>query len=326
MATKVQTQEMEIIKNMRQIPQEELYVPGHRTCAGCGPALCYKLVAKAAGPDSIFLGPTGCMYVANTSYLCTPFAMPWTHTQITNGGAVASGIEAAYQVLIRKGKYKGKLPNIVVMAGDGGAIDIGLQAMSAMMYRGHDALFVMYDNESYANTGIQTSPMTPYGGKTTFTPPGKAVPEGKKLFPKDAPQLVIGGHPAVHYVATASVGYPVDLINKIRKGLNYKGPSFVHIHSPCPKGWIFDAKDTIKVAKQAVECGMWTNYEWENGEYTYQHIPKTYKPVKEFVKGQERFSHLTEEHIAKMQAFITAKIKAPGKPIEIPVLGPREEG
>ncbi len=325
MATKVETQELELIKNMRQIPQEEYYLPGHRTCAGCGPALCYKLVAKAAGPNSIFCGPTGCMYVANTSYLCTPFAMPWTHTQITNGGAVASGIEAAYQVLIRKGKYKGKLPSVIVMAGDGGAIDIGLQAVSGLMYRGHDALVVMYDNESYANTGIQTSPMTPYGGKTTFTPPGKAIPEGKKTFPKDAPQCFIGGHPALKYVATASVGYPVDLINKVRKGLNQKGPAFVHIHCPCPKGWIFDAKDTIKVAKEAVECGMWTNYEWENGEYKYQHIPKTYKPVKEFLKGQERFSHLQEEHIAKMQAFITAKIKAPGKPIELPVLGPREE-
>ncbi|HEY5191287.1 MAG TPA: thiamine pyrophosphate-dependent enzyme, partial [Candidatus Deferrimicrobium sp.] len=254
-----------MVKNMRGIDQKEYYVPGHRTCAGCGPALCYKLVAKAAGADSIFLGPTGCMYVANCSYMCTPFAMPWTHCQITNAGAVASGIEAAYNVLIRKGKYKGKLPNIVIMAGDGGSIDIGLQAMSAMMYRGHDVLFIMYDNESYANTGIQTSPMTPYGAKTTFTPPGKTIPEGKKLFPKDAPQLVIGGHPAVHYVATASVGYPVDLINKVRKGLNYQGPAFMHIHCPCPKGWLFDCKDTVKVAKQAVETGMWTNYEWENG-------------------------------------------------------------
>lgn len=325
MAKKVETQELELIKGLKQVPQEEQYVPGHRTCQGCGPALCYKLVAKAAGPNSIFLGPTGCMYVANTSYLCTPFAMPWTHTQITNGGAVASGIEAAYQVLIRKGKYKGKLPSIVVMAGDGGAIDIGLQAASGMMYRGHDALFVMYDNESYANTGIQTSPMTPYGGKTTFTPPGKAIPEGKKTFPKDAPQLFIGGHPAMHYAATASVAYPVDLINKVRKGLNYKGPAFVHIHCPCPKGWLFDAKKTIQVAKLAIQTGMWTNYEWENGEYTYQHIPKTYKPVKEYLKGQERFQHLQEEHIAKMQAFVTAKVKAPGKPIEIPVLGPREE-
>ena len=202
MANAVETQNLERVKSIRSVTQEEYYVPGHRTCAGCGPALCYKLVSKASGPESIFLGPTGCMYVANTSYLSAPFAYPWMHCQITNAGAIASGVEAAYQVKIRKGKYKGKLPNVVVMAGDGGSIDIGLQAMSGMMYRGHDALFIMYDNESYANTGIQTSPMSPYGANTTFTPPGKAIPEGKTLFPKDAPQLVIGGHPAVKYVAT----------------------------------------------------------------------------------------------------------------------------
>src|SRR3970282_1919696 len=129
MATKVKTQELGPIKNIRQTPQEEYYVPGHRTCAGCGPALAYKLVSKATGPDSIFLGPTGCMYVANTSYLCSPFASPWMHCRITNGGAIASGVEAAYQILIRKGKYKGKLPNIVVMAGGGRGTDIALPEM-----------------------------------------------------------------------------------------------------------------------------------------------------------------------------------------------------
>ncbi len=324
MAKPVETQDLERVKSIRRVPQEEYYVPGHRTCQGCGPALCYKLVSKATGPDSIFLGPTGCMYVANTSYLCSPFSYPWIHCQITNAGAMASGIEAAYQVLIRKGKYKGKLPNIVVMAGDGGSIDIGLQAMSGMMYRGHDALFIMYDNESYANTGIQTSPMSPYGANTTFTPPGKAIPEGKVLFPKDAPQLVIGGHPAVKYVATASLAYPVDLINKVRKALNQVGPTFMHIHCPCPKGWLFDESKTIEVAKMAIETGMWTNYEWEDGEYTYQHIPKEYKPVKEYMKTQQRFAHLTDEHIAKMQAFIDAKIKAPGKPVPLPVHSPRQ--
>src|SRR4030067_736510 len=178
METKVKTQEWKPIKNIREVPQEEYYVPGHRTCAGCGPALAYKLVSKGTRPDSSFLGSSGCLYVADRSSLCGPFAYPWMHCQITNGGAIASGVEAAYQILIRKGKYKGKLPNIVVMAGDGGAIDIGLQAMSGLMYRGHDVLFVMYDNEAYANTGIQTSAMPPYGAKTTFTPPGAAIPEG----------------------------------------------------------------------------------------------------------------------------------------------------
>lgn len=323
MAT-VNTQNLEMIKSIRNAPKEEMYLPGHRTCAGCGPALVYKLVAKAAGPNTIFFGPTGCMYVANTSYMCGPWATPWMHGQITNAGALASGCEAAYQVLIRKGKWKGELPNIICMAGDGGSIDIGLQAMSAMMYRGHDALFVMYDNESYANTGVQTSPSTPYGANTTFTPPGKAVPEGKVLFPKDAPQLVIGGHPAVHYVATASVAYPVDLMNKVRKGLNYQGPVFLHLHAPCPKGWLFNEAKTIEIAKLAIQTGMWVNYEWEKGEYKYQHTPKEYKGVGEYMKHQERFKHLKPEHIAKMQAFIDAKLKAPGKPVAVPVAGPRE--
>lgn len=322
MAVAIKTQNLPPIKLIRNVPQEEYYVPGHRTCAGCGPALNYKLVAKAAGPNTIFLGPTGCMYVANASYLCTPYTVPWMHTQITNGGAVASGIEAAYKVLLRKGKRTGEFPNIIVMAGDGGTVDIGLQAMSAMMYRDHDVLFICYDNEAYTNTGIQTSPTTPYGANTTFTPPGPAIPEGKTLFPKDPPQLVIGGHPAVKYVATASVAYPVDLINKVRKALNVKGPTFLHIHCPCPKGWGFDMSKTIEVARMAIETGMWNMYEWENGVYRYQFRPKKYKPVREYLKMQQRFAHLADEHIAKMQAFVDAKVKAQGVAVEAPVPTP----
>ena len=322
MAVALKHQTLPPIKLIRNVPQEEYYVPGHRTCAGCGPALQYKLVAKAAGPNTIFLGPTGCMYVANASYLCTPYAVPWMHTQITNGGAVASGIEAAYKVLLRKGKRTGEFPNIIVMAGDGGSVDIGLQAMSAMMYRGHDALFICYDNEAYTNTGIQTSPTTPYGSNTTFTPPGPAIPEGKTLFPKDPPQLVIGGHPAVKYVATASVAYPVDLINKVRKALNVVGPTFLHIHSPCPKGWGFDSAKTVEIARMAIETGMWNMYEWENGVYRYQFKPKKYRPVREYLKLQQRFAHLTDAHIQKMQAFVDAKVKAPGMAVEAPVPTP----
>jgi pyruvate/2-oxoacid:ferredoxin oxidoreductase beta subunit len=319
MAAVLKHQTLPPIKLIRNVPQEEYYVPGHRTCAGCGPALQYKLVAKAAGPNTIFLGPTGCMYVANASYLCTPYMVPWMHTQITNGGAVASGIEAAYKVLLRKGKRTGEFPNIIVMAGDGGSVDIGLQAMSAMMYRAHDALFICYDNEAYTNTGIQTSPTTPYGSNTTFTPPGPAIPEGKTLFPKDPPQLVIGGHPAVKYVATASIAYPVDLINKVRKALNVVGPTFLHIHCPCPKGWGFDAEKTVEVARMAIETGMWNMYEWENGVYRYQFRPKKYKPVRDYLKLQKRFAHLQDEHIAKLQAFVDAKVKAPGVAVEAPV-------
>jgi pyruvate ferredoxin oxidoreductase beta subunit/oxalate oxidoreductase subunit beta len=135
---------------------------------------------------------------------------------------------------------------------------------------------------------------------------------------------VIGGHPAVKYVATASVAYPVDLMNKVRKALNVKGPTFLHIQAPCPKGWKFDASQTIALAKLAVQCGMWNMYEWENGEYKYSHVPKNRAPVREYLKLQGRFAHMTEAHIAKMQAFIDAKVKAPGKPVEMPMPMPRE--
>jgi len=229
--------------------------------------------------------------------------------QITNGGAVASGIEAVYRTLIRRGKYDGPFPNVIVMTGDGGSVDIGLQALSGLMYRGHDVLFICYDNESYANTGIQTSPTTPYGANTTFTPPGKEVPEGKTLFPKDPPQLVIGGHPAVKYVATTCFSYPLNLMKKVRKAFNVDGPTFLHMLAPCPKGWKFDEKLILEMGRLVVETGMWTLYEWEKGEYKYSHIPKKYKPASEYMKYQGRFTHLKEEHIAKMQAFVDQKIQ-----------------
>jgi len=317
-------QKLEPAKSFKAINRDEMYVPGHRTCAGCGPALNYRLVAKAAGKDTILVGPTGCMYVANASYLCTPYAVSWTHCQITNGGAVGSGIEAAFKVLARKGKHTGVFPNIIVMAGDGGSVDIGLQAMSAMMYRAHKVLFVCYDNESYANTGVQTSPTSPYGANTTFTPPGKMIPEGKTLFPKDCCQMVIGGHPAVKYVATTTVAHPLDLTNKVRKALSTEGPTFLWMLCPCPKGWKFNEELTREMARLAVETGMFPLYEWEDGVYKYTNIPKTYKPISEYMKNQGRFAHLKPEHIAKMQAFVDGRIaKVKANIAAIPVQTPK---
>ncbi len=309
---------VEAIRSLRDAPVTEYYVPGHRTCAGCGPALAYRLTALAAGKNTIFAGPTGCMYVANTSYLCGPWAVPWIHTQITNGGAVISGIEAAYKSLIRKGKKKVAFPNVIAFAGDGGAADIGLQALSGCMYRGHDVLFICYDNESYANTGIQTSPMTPYGAQTTFTPPGPVVPEAKKQFPKDLLKLVAAGHPAVKYLATASVAYPVDLMNKVRKALSMQGPAFMHIHTPCPKGWSFEPWKTIEIGRMAVETGMWTNYEIEEGLLKVTQVPSRRKPVGEYLKVQGRFNHMTPEMVQKMQAFVDAKLAE--LQLEIPIV------
>jgi len=315
-------QEYEEIKNIRTAPEEEYYLPGHRTCAGCGPALVYKLVAKASGKNTIFVGPTGCMYVANTSYLVGPWAVPWIHAQITNGGAVVSGIEAAYKAMLRKGKKQGEFPNIICMAGDGGSADIGLQALSAAMYRNHDILFVAYDNEAYANTGIQTSPTTPYGARTTFTPPGKMVPEGKKLWPKDLVKLIAAGHPGVKYLASASPSYPIDLMNKVRKALAYQGPTLLHIHAPCPKGWGFEPSRTVEIGRLAVESGMWQLYEIENGETRLTYRPRAIKPVGDYLLGQGRFSHLDPEMIDRIQQFVNVKAMEVGLAVPIPTPTP----
>ncbi len=311
---------LDMIKSVAKAPEQECYVPGHRTCAGCGPALAYRLVAKASGKNTIFIGPTGCMYVANTSYGCGPWTVPWIHAQITNGAAVASGIEAAFKARLRKGKYDGEFPNVIVMAGDGGSADIGLQALSAAFYRGHNILFVCYDNESYANTGIQVSPTTPYGAWTTFTPAGPVVPEGKKLFPKDLPKIMAHGHPELKYLATASISYPVDLMNKVRKGLNADGPAFLHLHAPCPKGWSFPADQTVEMGKLAVETGMFQLYELDNGQYKLSRKPKQLKPVAEYLKLQKRFEHLLPEHIEKIQAFVEGRCQEVG--IEVPPVQP----
>ncbi|KLU62000.1 pyruvate synthase subunit PorB [Peptococcaceae bacterium CEB3] len=309
---------LEEIKSLKKVPEEEYYVPGHRTCAGCGPALQYRLVAKAAGPNTIFVGPTGCMYVANTSYGCGPWSVPWLHAQVTNGGAVASGIEAAYKAMIRKHKTDAKFPNIIVMAGDGASADIGLQALSAAFYRGHNILFVTYDNESYANTGIQTTPTTPYGAWTTFTPAGPVVPEGKKLMPKDLPKMMAHGHPALKYLATASLAYPLDLMNKVRKGLNAEGPAFLYVHAPCPKGWSFPSDKTLEIGKLAVETGMFQLYELQDGQYKLTYRPKEQKPIEEYIRLQGRFSHLQPEHIQKLQEFANQRLKEVGLEATVP--------
>ncbi|NPV70969.1 MAG: pyruvate ferredoxin oxidoreductase [Firmicutes bacterium] len=298
---------LEDIRSLAKAPKEEYYAPGHRTCAGCGPALVYRLVAKAAGPNTIFIGPTGCMYVANTSYGCGPWKVPWIHAQITNGGGVGSGIAAAYKAILRKGKKTGEYPNVIVMAGDGGATDIGLTSISGAAYRGHDMLIICYDNESYANTGIQTSPTTPWGAWTTFTPAGPVIPEGKRIWQKDNPKLMAAGHPALKFIATASLAYPLDLMNKVRRGLNATGPAYLHIHAPCPKGWMFAPDLTLEMGRLAVQTGMWQMYEVSGGRFKLTLEPEKRLPVTEYVTRQGRFRHLKPEHIEKIQQFIDAK-------------------
>ena len=287
-----------------ELPSSEPFVPGHRTCAGCGPSIQYRMTSKAAGDNTILVGPTGCMYVANSSYLCTPYNVPWAHTQIGSAGSFTAGVAAAYEAMIRKGKWKGAFPNIICEAGDGSASDIGLASISGALYRNHDCLIICYDNEQYANTGIQASSRTPYGGMTTFSPPGPLVPEAKTLFPKDLARMMAAGHPHC-YVATASVGYPIDLMNKVRKGLNHKGAAYLMIYTPCQKGFVYETPRSIDLGRLVVECGLYPIWEWnpEKRAYDYSFRPQNMRPVSEYLKLQGRFGHLHAEHIAKLQKF-----------------------
>jgi pyruvate/2-oxoacid:ferredoxin oxidoreductase beta subunit len=283
------------------LPDEDPYQAGHRTCAGCGPAIEYRWVLKAAGQDTVLAGPTGCMYVANSTYLCTPYTVPWAHTPIASGGSFTSGMAAGYEAMIRKGRHPGPYPNIIVMAGDGSAADIGLGSISGALYRNHDALFICYDNECYANTGIQVSPTTPYAGLTTFTPFGKANAAGKQLPPKNLARMMAEGHPHC-YVATTTVGYPVDLINKTRKGLNQQGAAFMHCFTPCQKGWVYQTSMTVELGRRVVEAGLFPVWEYDPADRTYHYFhPPVQRPVTDYLAMQGRFGHMLPEHVAATQ-------------------------
>ena len=299
------------VEPMAGVPEDEFYASGHRTCQGCGPALACRLVAKAAGGRTIFLGSTGCMYVANTSYYSTPWIAPWMHTQLGAIGSAAVGTAAGLRALMRKGKIPEEKINVVGLGGDGGAMDIGLSSLSGAMTHDQDHLIVLYDNESYANTGVQASSLTPWGANTTFTPPGaiEKYRVGNPRQKKNAAQLIAAGHPEVKYVATASIAYPQDLISKVRKALAKGGPTFIHLITPCPKGWEFPADKTIDIGKLAVETGMWRLYEIVDGKRKESYEPSDLKPVKDYIRAQDRFSHLTDEDIEKIQEELTLKRK-----------------
>jgi len=287
--------EIDLIKNPKEVPAEDYYVSGHRTCAGCGPALGYRLVLKAAGAKTVVLGPTGCMYVANGhQFLASPYAVPWYHTQLGGGGPAGMGTAAAFRALMFKGKRKREDVNVVVYGGDGGFSDIGFSGLSNALTQDYShLLYVLYDNESYANTGVQASSSTPFGSSTTFTPSGKVKPIGNERLKKNM-ALIAAAHPGVKYVATACVSYPIDLMNKVRKALASGRPSLLHLLVPCPKGWIFPPEETIEIGRLAVSTGTWVLWEYEDGRFRMTVKPTSRKPVRDYLLRQGRFSHLSK--------------------------------
>ena len=282
----------------RLVQKTEKFAPGHRACIGCGEALAVRLAFKALDNNIIVANATGCMEIFAWQLPYTTWQVPWIHTLFENTAAVASGIEAAYKVMRRKGRPVPENTKVVAIAGDGGTSDIGLQALSGAMERGHDFTYICFDNEAYMNTGIQRSSATPFGAATTTSPAGKKS-IGQFSWKKNMPEIAAAHN--IPYVATASHGYPFDLMEKVRKAVATKGPAYVHILSVCPTGWR-SATDTInRQARLAVETGMFPLYEVENGEYKMSlDLPKL-RPVKDYLKMQGRFRHLSDAVIQQIQ-------------------------
>ncbi len=281
MATKLALKEL--------IKQPTRLTPGHRLCAGCGASIVVRQVLMAIDDPVVVANATGCLEVATTIYPYTAWAVPWMHNAFENAASTISGIEAAYRALVRQGKIPDRNVKFIAFGGDGGTYDIGLQALSGAAERGHQFLYVCYDNGAYMNTGIQRSSATPLGAHTTTSPAGKKIP-GKQQFRKDL-TAIMAAH-GIPYVAQAAPSHWRDLMKKVRKAVNCGGPAFINVLSSCNRGWRHPTDETVEITQLAVDTCYWPLYEVENGEWRLTYKPKEKKPVEEWLKRQGRFRHL----------------------------------
>ena len=282
----------------RLIKKKEKFAPGHRACIGCGEALAVRLAFKALDNNIIVANATGCMEIVASQIPYSTWHVPWIHTLFENTAAVASGIEAGYKAMRRKGMDVPADTKVIAIAGDGGTSDIGIQALSGALERGHDFLYICWDNEAYMNTGIQRSSATPYGASTTTAPAGKRS-IGQVTWKKNMPEIAAAHN--IPYVATACHSYPFDLMDKVAKGAAVDGPAYVHIFSVCPTGWRSPVEKTIEIGRLAVQTGVYPLYEIEDGKYKLNVNVAKRKPVEEYLKPQGRFRHLSEKEIKYIQ-------------------------
>ena len=261
---------------------------GHRACQGCGEALGARFAIDAAmratGDNLIAVNATGCLEVFTTPYPETSWQTPWLHSLFGNAAAVATGVAAAMRA---KGRPEVRT---IAQGGDGGTTDIGYGCLSGMFERNDDVLYICYDNEAYMNTGVQRSSATPPAARTATTPamgkePGNVFGTGKSV-----PKIAIAH--GIPYVATASVADLHDLERKVTKAMSIHGARYLHIHVPCPLGWGSASHDTIKLARLAVECGLFPVYEAEHGVVTNSRKIRRQVPVDAYLKPQRRFAHL----------------------------------
>lgn len=281
------------------VGEEEYLLPGNRMCSGCGLSLIYRTALKALGPNTIITVPASCLTVLHGMQGFTSVKdISVLHTPFATVAASGSGISAALDALGKSDKV-----TCVAFAGDGGTTDIGIQGLSGAAERRTNFIYACYDNEAYMNTGVQRSGSTPYGSFTTTTPVyGKT--EHKKNMPK-----ILEAHD-IPYVATACASYPLDIYAKFKRAKEIKGTKYLHILSPCPPGWGFSTRDTIKIGKLAVETGFWPLYEIDDGKFilssqSKRHLDSTNrKPIESYLSAQKRFDRLTKEEIEEYKRYI----------------------
>ncbi|MEN6442774.1 MAG: thiamine pyrophosphate-dependent enzyme [Methanoregula sp.] len=263
---------------MAEIPKEEFLKKCTSACAGCSSSLTLRYVLKAAGPDTVLVVPACCTSVIQGIYPNTAMNVPVYNVAFAAAAACASGMSNAF-------RETGKKTNVIVYAGDGGTLDIGIQSLSGAFERGTDFLYICYDNEAYGNTGMQRSSGTPLGARTTTTPTGKTDAK------KDIDAIVAAHDPP--YMATSCSAYPQDIFKKVAKALTFRGPTFIHILAPCPPGWRYPTEKTIEMGKLAVKSGSWVLYEREHGKLTISGPSKAAIkkpiPLEEYLVPQGRF-------------------------------------
>ncbi len=269
---------------------------GVSTCAGCGLELAIRHILDVLGENTVIVIPPGCAALFSGFGKETALRIPGIQGNLGSSAAYAAGIRAGLDAQGRDDV------TVLALAGDGATVDIGLQALSGMFERGDRVLYVCYDNEAYMNTGIQGSGSTPRGAWTTTTPSGKATPR------KD--MLAIAAAHQVPYAASASVGYVKDLRRKVEKAKSNVGPSYIHIHTPCPTGWFYDAARTIDIARAAVQSGAWPLYEIEKGRTRITVKVAEPRPVADYLKVQGRFRHLSERDIEEIQQQVDRHMHA----------------
>ena len=284
---------------IKDLPREDLFLSGHTACPGCGGAMVVRDAMKVLGPNTVVYMPASCLLIFSDMYPLNAFRVPSLQVLFETSAICASGIKRA---LKRLGKDDA---TVVAFAGDGGTADIGMQALSGAAERNEDILYICYDNEAYMNTGIQRSGTTPFGAWTTTTPVGDtAEGRGKNEFKKDVPRILMAHD--VPYVATASLGFPADFLRKLEKAKAKKGFRYLHVLAPCPVGWRAESDSTIDLAKLAVETGIFALLEYEDGVLRISREPR-FTPVREYLKLQGRFKHITDEQVATIEGWIRAK-------------------